>query len=159
MSKHFCPKHGQKDFSFSREAPVVNCVVRYKDRILIVKRSPAMRFYPNLWNGISGFLDDPSTGSGQAGVIKKAKEELLEEIGLESGHILRIMPGPVFEVEDKAYLKTWFVHPVLVEVDTDEIHLNEEATDYKWILPEMISSFPLAPGFHRVVRCFHADGL
>jgi len=51
----FKPKPGQIDYTNIRVAPVINCVVQYQDKILIVRRNLKMKFYPGYWNGISGF--------------------------------------------------------------------------------------------------------
>ena len=56
--KIFNPKPGQTDYTNVRWAPAINCVVKHADKILIVKRSLDMKFYPGWWNGLGGFLDD-----------------------------------------------------------------------------------------------------
>lgn len=113
--KVFHPRPGQVDFTNVRWAPVVNCVVKYKQKILLVERSASLRLYPGYWNGISGFLDD------QKNLEEKIYEELREELGIAKKHILSIRPGQVFDQEEPKYKKTWIVHPVLVTVDTDSV--------------------------------------
>ena len=54
----FKAKPGQVDYTNIHWAPVINCVLRYKDKILTVQRSKNLNFYPGYWTGISGFLDD-----------------------------------------------------------------------------------------------------
>ena len=76
MEKKFTPKPGQVDYTNIRRAPVINCVLRYGDKILLVKRSAELRLYPNYWNGISGFLDDDRS------VLEKVKDEIREETGI-----------------------------------------------------------------------------
>ena len=139
-------KLGQIDYTNIRVAPVINCMVRYNGKILIVQRNSSMKFYPGYWNGISGFLDDKKS------VEQKAKDELKEEIGLEENNIINIIEGELFEQEEPKYDKTWIVHPVLVEVRTDNIKLDWEAENYKWIEPERIKDFKLVPGFGRVLE-------
>ena len=73
---------GQVDYHDIRYAPVINCVLKYLDKILIVKRSQDMNFYPGYWNGISGFLDDMQD------VEQKVKQEIKEEAGIEEQDIL-----------------------------------------------------------------------
>ena len=149
MSKPpFKPKPGQIDYTNLRRAPVINCVVKYKDKILLVKRSPDMHLYPNYWNGISGFLDENKP------IKDKVKAELKEEISLNAHHVLSIKQGKVFEQEAAEYNKTWIVHPILVEVDTDTITLDWEAQSYEWIGPGEIFKYPLLPGFDIVIKNF-----
>jgi isopentenyldiphosphate isomerase len=142
----FKPKLGQTDYTNIRRAPVINCVVKYNDKILIVQRNPSMKFYPGYWNGISGFIDDTRS------VKEKAKDELKEEIGLEEKDIINITEGEVFEQEEPKYDKIWIVHPVLVEVKTDKIKLDWEAQDFRWIDPKEVDNYKLVPGFDKVLR-------
>lgn len=48
----FKPRPGQVDYTHARFAPVVNCVVKYGERILLVPRSKDLKLYPEYWNGI-----------------------------------------------------------------------------------------------------------
>ena len=141
----FQPKPGQIDYTNIRRAPVINCVVKYKDKILIVKRSAKLNFYPNYWNGISGFLDDNKT------IEEKAREEVKEELGIVEEDIIYISQGDIFKQEEPKYNKTWIVHHVLVEVKYDKIKLDWEAQEYRWILPEEAKNFDLLPGFEKVL--------
>jgi len=141
----FKPKDGQVDFTNIRYAPVINCVVRHNDKILIVQRNSKMRLYPNFWNGISGFLDDGRR------IEEKVKDELREELGIEANDIVSIHRGPVFDQEEEKYNKTWIVHPILVDVKVDKIKLDWEAQNHKWIKVEDAKTFDLLPGFDRVL--------
>ena len=105
-----------------------------------------MKFYPNLWNGISGFLDDGKS------IEQKAKEEIKEELGLEEKNILKIKQGKIFEIEEPEYSKTWIVHPILVEVNTDKIKLDWEAQNYKWLKDKEVKNFNFVPGFDKVLK-------
>lgn len=142
----FKPKLGQIDYTDVRYAPVVNCVVQYKDKILLVRRSEKVKFYPGYWNGISGFLDD------ERSVREKAKEEVREEAGIAEEDIVTITERKVFEQDEPEYDKTWVVHPVLMEVKTDKIKLDWEAQDYQWIAIGDAKKFDLLPGFEKVLE-------
>ena len=125
---------------------MINCVLKYKDKILVVQRSQRLNFYPGYWNGISGFLDDGKS------LNKKVADELKEEVGMPSSKIKRIRMGQIFNQEEPKYKKTWIVHPVLVEVETDKIKLDWEAVDYKWIFFEESRKLKLLPGFDKVLK-------
>lgn len=71
----FIARNGQTDYTHIRWTPVINCVVEYNNKILLVRRSTKLNLYPGYWNGISGFLDDKNNLSD------KVKEELREEVG------------------------------------------------------------------------------
>ncbi len=141
----FKPKDGQIDYTNIRYAPVINCVVRHNDTILIVQRNPNMRLYPNLWNGISGFLDDGRS------IEEKVHDELREELGFVMRDVISMQRGPIFDQEEENYRKTWIVHPILVDVRTDKVQLNWEAQSYQWIKIEDAKTFELLPGFDKVL--------
>ncbi len=143
--KVFQPRPGQVDFTNVRWAPVINCVVKYKQKILLVERSASLRLYPGYWNGISGFLDD------QKSLEEKVREELREELGLAKKHIVSIRLGEIFDQEEPKYKKTWIVHPVLVTVDTDEVRLDWEAKNYVWLKLSEAKGLRLLPGFDKVL--------
>ena len=142
----FKPKPGQIDYTNTRWAPVINCVVKFKDKILIVQRSKDLNFYPGYWNGISGFLDD------RRGLEQKVKDELKEEVGISEDDIISIRLGQIFHQEEPEYNKIWIVHPVLVEVQNDKIKLDWEAQNHKWIRPDEAHNFDLLPGFDKVLE-------
>lgn len=142
----FKPKAGQVDFSNARWAPVVNSVISYKNKILLVERNSQLNFYPGYWNGVSGFLDDEKS------LEEKVKEELREELEMGESHILSIHLCDIFDQEEPKYNKTWIVHAVMVKIDTDEVKLDWEAQKYAWVTPEEIKNYKLLPGFDRVLE-------
>lgn len=141
----FVAKPGQVDFSDIRWCPVMNCVLVYQDKILIVKRSSGMRLHPNCWNGISGFLDDYQV------LEDKVREEVREETGLVGEQLASIELRGVFVEDDVEFGKTWVVHAIKVEVTSPDITLDWEATEYKWIAPGELQQYDLLPGFAEVV--------
>ena len=94
-----------------------------------------------LWNGISGFLDDHQS------LTEKVYGELKEELGLTKSQIAKIEIGDIFDQDEPKYNKTWIVHPVLVEVKTDKVRLDWEASDYKWLTLSEVKKIKLLPSF------------
>ena len=147
MSKlKFKSKPGQIDYTNTRWVPVINCVVKYKNKILMVQRSKNLNFYPGYWNGISGFLDDKRSFE------QKVKDELREELGIAKNKIKNIRLGEIFHQEAPKYKKSWIVHPVLIEVSGNKIKLDWEARNYKWIKPSDARKLKLLPGFNDVLK-------
>lgn len=142
----FIPKPDQIDYSKARWAPVINCVLKYKDKLLVVKRSDDLNFYPGYWNGISGFLDDKKT------LKEKVSEEISEELGMQEESIENIRLGEIFHQDEQKYQKTWIVHPVLVQVKTDEVKLDWEANKYQWLEIDDVRKLDLLPGFDQVLE-------
>jgi ADP-ribose pyrophosphatase YjhB (NUDIX family) len=146
MANKFKPKPGQVDYTSIRWAPVVNCVVMHKGRILLVKRSEDLSLYPGYWNGISGFLDDDKS------LEEKVREELKEEAGIPESNIESVRLGEIFDQNEEKYRKTWIVHPVLVEVSADKVELDWEAKEYAWVTIEEARKMKLLPGFDVVLE-------
>ncbi len=138
-------KPGQTDYTNIRYAPVINCVVRYKNKILLVQRSRDLRLYPGYWNGASGFLDDHQS------ILEKVRTELREELGIPASKIKRIRVGQIFELEAPKYKKTWIIHPVLVDVTTNDIRLDWEAQNFAWVTLAEAKKKKTLPGFDRVL--------
>ena len=146
--KIFNPKPGQIDYTSVRWAPAINCVVKHADKILIVKRSLDMKFYPGWWNGLGGFLDDDKS------LEEKVKEEIMEEIGIEEKDIISIKLGEIFDYDDPELGKTWIIHPALVEVKTNKVVLDWEADDYRWARPDELAGFEITPSFKKIIAGF-----
>ncbi len=144
----FKPSKGQIDFAKAHWAPVINCVLKYRDKILIVQRSEELNFYPNYWNGISGFLDD------NRNLKQKVEDEIKEEVGISKKKIISILLGQIFHQEERKYKKTWIVHPVLVKVKTNRTKLDWEAQNYKWVKAGEAKKYKLVPGFDKVISTF-----
>lgn len=142
----FKPKLGQVDYTNARWAPVINCVLKYQNKLLVLKRSEESNFYPGYWNRVSGFFDD------RRSLSEKVADELKEELGISKNKIKRIRLGEIFDQEEPKYKKTWIVHPVLVEVKTDKIKLDWEAKNYKWVTLQGAKKLKLLPGFAEVLK-------
>jgi 8-oxo-dGTP pyrophosphatase MutT (NUDIX family) len=141
----FIPRKGQMDYSAARWAPVINCAVVHKDKVLMLQRSPGLKFYPGYWNGLSGFLDDHKS------VEQKVYEELREELKVPKTKVKRIQLTKVFDQEAPIYKKTWIVHAVLVEISTDHVTLDWEAHTYQWVSFKEAKKLTLLPGFGEVL--------
>jgi 8-oxo-dGTP pyrophosphatase MutT (NUDIX family) len=146
LEPKFKPKPGQIDYTHARWCPVINVVVMHRGKILIVKRSKHLRFYPGLWNGIGGFLDDKKS------LEEKVREELHEELGIKPRDIILMKFGQIFDADDPKIKKTWVIHPVLVKVRTNKIRLDWEAEEYRWVRPKEVKDFRIVPSFRRVLN-------
>lgn len=135
------------DFTRARYAPVINIVVRRPDgKILLVKRSEKVDFYPNYWNGIGGFLDDDKDFED------KVKSELKEELGIDPSAVASVTLGTIFHYYEPEYNKTWIIHPVLAKVEEQKIKLDWEASEYNWIDPSDIGKYKVVPSFLMVFK-------
>ena len=142
----FVPRPDQVDFTNARWCPVINCVVIYDSKLLLVERNKDMRLYPEYWNGISGFLDD------QKSLAEKVQEELHEEIGVSLGQIKSIQLKGIFDQEAPELGKTWVVHAVRVEITTNQLTFDWEAQNHAWVSQDEALAYRLLPGFDEVLE-------
>ena len=134
---------GRINYTNSDTSLVLTVFIKYKDKILILKRSNKVGIYQGKWNTVTGYLDEPKP------LIEKIMEEIQEEIGINKDNILSYSLGDVFKFTDTKAKKTWIVHPAKVELKNNpEIKLDWEHTEYKWIKPEDLRKFDTVPNLN-----------
>jgi beta-phosphoglucomutase-like phosphatase (HAD superfamily)/8-oxo-dGTP pyrophosphatase MutT (NUDIX family) len=127
---------GRINYSKSSKAAVVTVFIKYRDKILLLKRSENVGSYKGKWGAVSGFIDKLRY------IENEAMEELKEEVGILEKDIAKMRVKKSFEVHDGAIGKTWIVFPVLAELKTkSEIKLDWEHTDFRWIRPDEMKNY------------------
>ena len=122
---------------------VVTVIVRRGDRILILKRSNAVRTHREHWAGISGSLQPGEKA------LEAAHRELKEETGrVAKPSVPMIQCDPVYARDGGTI---WKVHPFLVELDSEEISLDWEHDEFRWIVPSELAKFQTVPMLEEVV--------
>tara|TARA_Y100000310_G_scaffold72523_1_gene68576 strand:- start:165 stop:653 length:489 start_codon:yes stop_codon:yes gene_type:complete len=133
-------KDGRIDYSNSVRAPVINVFIKYKENILLLKRSDKVNSYQDKWNCVGGYLDDFQP------LKDKVLEEIHEELNIQENIIKNIIFGEIHEFHDPDINKTWIIQPILVELkENPKIKLDWEHTDYKWINPNNIETYDIVP--------------
>ena len=131
---------GRINYSTSDKAPVLSCFVKYKNQILILKRSDKVIAYHGKWNSVSGFIDEPKP------LYDKVLEELEEELGISKEIIAKTKIYKSYNWVDTKINKTWIVYPCLAELNRmPDIKLDWEHTDFKWIYPEELKNYDTIP--------------
>ena len=131
---------GRIDYTHSDTSLVLTVFIKYKDKILILKRSNKVGTYQEKWNTVTGYLDEPKP------LIEKIMDEMQEEIGIKKDNILSYSLGEPFKFTDPKARKTWIIHPAKIELKNNpDIKLNWEHTEYKWIKPEELKKFDTVP--------------
>lgn len=123
---------------------MVTCFLENREKVLILKRSSRVGSYQQRWAGISGFIE--------AGVspLEQALIELREEVGLNANDLKLKNEGDVLEIIDSELDKKWLVHPFKFGLeDHNQIKLDWEHTEYKWVDPEEILQCDTVPGLYR----------
>ena len=129
-----------------RKTKIVTSFLRNSEKILLLKRSEKVKSMKNLWAGISGIIEDNEKP------IKRAKIEILEEVGIEESDIDLMKEGNKILIESPQYVNhQWEVYPFLFSCSNKEIKLNWENSDSRWIRINELDNFTTVPSLDRVL--------
>jgi len=129
-----------------RKTKIVTSFLRNSEKILLLKRSEKVKSMKNLWAGISGIIEDNEKP------IKRAKIEILEEVGIEELDITLMKEGNKILIESPQYVNhRWEVYPFLFSCSNKEIKLNWENSDSRWIRISELNNFTTVPSLDRVL--------
>ena len=118
---------------------VVTSFLQHNGRILVLKRSNAVRTHRGKWAGISGSMERGAT-------LDQALREIREETGLGQADVRLLRRGEPLDVTDSENQVEWRVHPFLFGVrDPSHIELDWEHTDSRWIDPRQIRELDTVP--------------
>lgn len=121
---------------------VATAVLKKDDKILIVKRGNRVDTFIGKWSCISGRVEKSPLES----IIR----EIREETGIPEDRIKLIREGnPVFTRGEGLEFK---IYPFLFEVEEENIQLNWENVEYRWILPEKIIKYRTVPRLKEVIE-------
>lgn len=121
----------------------VSCILLYDEKILLLKRSYRVKTNRGLWSVVAGEVEgDP---------YRTALNEIEEETGLAKSEIVFILRGKPFDVSlTKNSMTT--IHPFLFSTIKNEIRLNWEHDEFRWISPKAIEELKLVPRFSDMLR-------
>ncbi len=117
--------------------PVVSCLVRNEDQILILRRSDKVGSFRQYWSCVSGYVEKNEKPS------KTAVREVSEETCIPPS-LLQLLrsAGPFYsEVDELIFESHWF----LFESLTRKIDLDWEHDEYDWISPLDLPSYKSVP--------------
>lgn len=130
---------------FEIEVHVAGICLRKEDekwQVLIAKRSPTRRLYPNLWE----------CGGGQVKFNENFEEAVKRHLRQELGVIVEPkIPAGVYEIlvpelEQKKIPGFYFACKVSGFVSGDEPRIDEEFTEWKWQDVSKLEEINLIPG-------------
>ena len=129
-----------------RKTKIVTSFLINSEEILLLKRSERVKSMKNLWAGISGIIENDEE------VIKRAKIEIFEEVGIEESDITLMKEGNVILIESPQYTNhQWEVYPFLFSCDSREIKLNWENSEFRWIDINEVNRFTTVPSLDKVL--------
>ncbi|MDP1553165.1 MAG: NUDIX domain-containing protein [Methanobacteriaceae archaeon] len=121
---------------------VVRAIIKdYNNNILILKRAPDSRSNPECWE-LPGGKVEPGESFDDA-MIREIKEETNLKISLKRA--VGIAQQDLDHVHSVHIIMT-------VQVDSGDIKISEEHTDYKWVSLEKIKSFKLSNWFESFLK-------
>src|SRR3989338_6931661 len=113
---------------------IVTGVVSCKNKILLLKRSPTAKTYPNKWSFCSGYPKE----------FESAEEAVLREIFEETGLRCRIKKtGEPVIVFDKKINRRWIIAVYLCETKSEKVKISDENVDFAWVKIEEIKNYDL----------------
>lgn len=119
---------------------VVTCFLQSNQRILLLHRSDKVGSYQGKWAGVSGYLEEAEDP------LQRARIEIQEEVGLSSAQASLVRSGEPLRIFDEQKDNVWIVHPFLFEVHEQNLRLDWEHTESKWIDPDDLRSYETVPG-------------
>jgi len=111
------------------------CVVVTNNRVLLLKRSPSKKYFPSKWAMVGA---TPLNQDDNMRAI--ALREIRDELGVK-GEIIKEGKEIVKSMKEDKKLKEWHVFPFLARIDTKNVVLNEEHTQFVWVKPEEIDNY------------------
>lgn len=123
---------------------VVTVIAKRDGKILILKRSRKVGTYQEHWAGVSGSLLPGETPA------EAASRELGEELGSNVKRSRTMIQSQPVYARDGGTL--WKVHPFLIEVESEQVSINWEHEEFRWIDPGEIGKYQTVPRLNRVIE-------
>ena len=129
-----------------RYTNIVTSFLKNQDKILILKRSQDVKSMKGLWSGVSGVIEKNEEP------IKRARIEIFEELGISEKHVTLIKSNNELIVESPQYKNhQWLIFPFLFKTDKNEIKLNWENSEFKWIDVNQLKEFNTVPNLEKIL--------
>ena len=135
---------------YPKRVDIVTVFLEYKGKILILRRSKKVRTMQCKWAGISGYIENTNSP------LKQALIEIREETGLSNEKIKFVRSSPPLEatgIDSPNIL--WIVHPYLFHTYTNQIKIDWEHDEYKWITPSEIPNYECVPKLKDALGCVY----
>ena len=129
-----------------RKTRIVTSFLTHNNKILILKRSQKVKTMKGLWSGISGVIENNEMP------IERAKIEIFEEVGINQKDITLIKSNKEMCVESPQYKNhQWIIFPFFFKTDKNNIKLNWENSEFRWINIDQLKKFDNVPNLEKVL--------
>ncbi len=112
--------------------------------VLLLRRRDDAPSFPGRWSAVSGIVETGETP------LEAAIREVREETGIALNQGDMIRKGMPIMVRERDVI--WRVHPFLFRATRQEITLDWENEDFRWVSVEELSNMPLVPMLLEVVK-------
>ena len=130
-----------------RYTNIVTSIIKYQEKILLLKRSNKVKTMKNVWSGVSGIIENDDESP-----LSRAKIEIFEEIGVAEKNIELLKSNPQTKIDSPQYKNhTWNIFPFMFKVETPEIKLNWENSEFVWIDPNDIIDYKTVPALKQIL--------
>ena len=129
-----------------RSTRIVTSFIKYNDQILILKRSEKVRSMKGLWSGVSGIIENNENP------IDRAKIEIFEEVGIKEKEIKLVKKLEKMKISSQQYKNhEWEIFPFLFETNNENVELNWENSEFKWITPKELKNYQTVPSLEKIL--------
>jgi len=129
-----------------RSTRIVTSFIKYNDQILILKRSEKVRSMKGLWSGVSGIIENNENP------IDRAKIEIFEEVGIKEKEIRLVKKLEKMKIQSQQYKNhEWEIFPFLFETNNENVELNWENSEFKWIAPKELKNYQTVPSLEKIL--------
>ena len=129
-----------------RKTRIVTSFLKHNNKILILKRSQKVKSMKELWAGISGIIENNELP------INRAKIEIFEEVGIKQEYITLIKSSNEITVESPQYANhQWIIFPFFFKTDTNDIKLNWENSEFRWIDIQELKELNTVPSLEKIL--------
>ena len=130
-----------------RYTNIVTSIIKHQEKILLLKRSNRVKTMKNVWSGVSGVIENDDESP-----LSRAKIEIFEEVGLMEKKIELLKSNEQIKIDSPQYKNhTWNIFPFLFQVETPEIKLNWENSEFVWIDPNDIVNYKTVPALKKIL--------
>ena len=130
-----------------RYTNIVTSIIKYQEKILLLKRSNKVKTMKNVWSGVSGIIENDDESP-----LSRAKIEIFEETGIIEKNIELLKSNPQSKIDSPQYKNhTWNIFPFMFKVETPEIKLNWENSEFVWIDPNDIIDYKTVPALKQIL--------
>ena len=129
-----------------RSTRIITAFIKNNNKILILKRSDKVRSMKGLWSGISGIIENNEIP------INRAKIEIFEEVGIKKSEINLVKRIEKIKIISPQYENhEWEVFPFLFETNNENVELNWENSEFKWIDLDELKNYETVPNLEKIL--------